>query len=755
MINASNIFRNLVLDFEGIVGFSYNPTTDYILLSENLITFCNGKVYDKVKRESVVIYSVNQKFELNKKSIKSFIDFAATKKIYFNYHDKKAIKNFFDSSDENSFTNFLSKKISNKKILDEFTNLFCPIHVEATIKELKSIVLKSDKQQEILNSLFSAYIFNSFPVNLTHSFFSENDTKNYISDYYEYLHNCFGSSLKRKKAVTFLVIDQSLIASFNNIDEFKDSLCNYIRYAYRTLSNHCHLAIYIDLGVEYVGLKWELYSDIVLYAEKFIEENLNIGYFHPKRIEEQTSKYIPSLDFKDADFKIANGGFTYKDCFILTETDFRDLKIQESHDNYGMLLLFEKNHRDETLIPCPACRSKNVRGNSYPALGVKSWECNNLLCPDKSKFDRGKRYSFASLIKQEAIINEENEIKNGTIKKWQLDLLNKPTKDDIIEFLVKHYSLINDTIELVEYPSQFKELDKRSFVFIPFERVNDDALNLFYKSSFFKRFEIENKSKSIDVYENISSVESHIIYNGDSRLVMHTLEPNSISHAITSPPYYNAKEYSNWDNIYCYLYDMFNNAKAVFDVLKPGGTYLFNIFDYFDNENNIVFSAMGKKRMILGAYIIRLFKQAGFELVKNVIWYKGHIQGNRSFNQGNNFPYYQAPLNCYEHVFQFVKPSKDTPLILPDVVHIKPVYKIVKGENVLGHTAPFPKGIPNLVVRNLKDNECILDPYSGSFTTARSAAGYGIKSLSIEFDRQYCQLGIKLLNLEIINSSEL
>ena len=119
---------------------------------------------------------------------------------------------------------------------------------------------------------------------------------------------------------------------------------------------------------------------------------------------------------------------------------------------------------------------------------------------------------------------------------------------------------------------------------------------------------------------------------------------------------------------------MYNNALAVYDVLKPGASYLYNIFDYFDNENNVVFSAMGKKRMILGAYIIYLFKKAGFELVKNIIWYKGHIQGNRSFNQGNTFPYYQAPLNCYEHIFHFIKPPRKVNVILPDIVYFKPVH---------------------------------------------------------------------------------
>ncbi|WP_424054244.1 DNA methyltransferase, partial [Planktothrix agardhii] len=106
--------------------------------------------------------------------------------------------------------------------------------------------------------------------------------------------------------------------------------------------------------------------------------------------------------------------------------------------------------------------------------------------------------------------------------------------------------------------------------------------------------------------------------------------------AVTSPPYYNAREYSQWSNIYCYLYDMYNISKEVFRCLKHGSPYLFNIFDYFDNENIIVFSDMGKKRLILSSYISFIFRHIGFTHLGNIAWDKGEIEGNRNFNQGND-----------------------------------------------------------------------------------------------------------------------
>ncbi|MFM7367916.1 MAG: hypothetical protein ACKO2Z_08975, partial [Sphaerospermopsis kisseleviana] len=98
---------------------------------------------------------------------------------------------------------------------------------------------------------------------------------------------------------------------------------------------------------------------------------------------------------------------------------------------------------------------------------------------------------------------------------------------------------------------------------------------------------------------------------------------------------------------------MYNIAKELYRCLKPGSPCLFNIFDYFDNENIIVFSDMGKKRLILSSYMSFIFRYIGFEHIGNIAWDKGEIEGNRNFNQGNYSPYYQAPLNCWEHILIF------------------------------------------------------------------------------------------------------
>jgi DNA modification methylase len=193
---------------------------------------------------------------------------------------------------------------------------------------------------------------------------------------------------------------------------------------------------------------------------------------------------------------------------------------------------------------------------------------------------------------------------------------------------------------------------------------------------------------------------------------------------------------------------MFNNAIGVYRALKPGAVYLFNIFDYFDNENILALSAMGQKRMILSAYCVDLFERAGFTCVGNVVWDKGDIEGKRGFNGGNFSPYYQAPFNCWEHILVLQKPGARQALLspLPRILRAKPVIKMVAGENRHGHTAPFPEALPRLLFDRLPKGASVLDPYAGSMTTGVAAIRTGHRAVCMERSSKYFDLGVAALS---------
>lgn len=237
---------------------------------------------------------------------------------------------------------------------------------------------------------------------------------------------------------------------------------------------------------------------------------------------------------------------------------------------------------------------------------------------------------------------------------------------------------------------------------------------------------------------------------GDAAQVLRGLPADTFDGAVTSPPYYNAREYAQWSNLYCHMHDMYIIGQQVFRTLKPGSTYLYNVFDYFDNENSVVFSAMGKKRVLLAALSVDAFRRAGFEVVGNIVWDKGDIEGKRGFNAGNFSPYYQAPFNCWEHILVFRKPGGElkqravADRLAGRVLRQGAVIKMIRGENVHGHTAPFPDEIPALLVRELPQGACVLDPFGGSLTTGRVAERHGLRAVCVERSREYCELGLRI-----------
>ena len=753
--------QSLVQQFVDTLKVEWGVPIDLLDAGQCVIDSIQGwKMYSPKEREKRLLALVNAKLRLNKGRFQDFLDAAAEQRVFLNYHDKSELLECLDHADVGRFKRWLERCGYNQCLV----KFFRPISREETLAGLHEqlrtgVVSRKDarkcqvdeRKNEVLRSLFGSYVFHAFPAEAMHREFNTDCRTRYHEDFYEHLLAFHGSALHRDCALIFLDVNDSLRAGRSS-EELRDAVCSFVRSAYERLANHCFLAIMIRPFEENgEDGQWKLFSDVVLYAEKHREVMLQNGYFHPEEIAEATSSHIPKLDMNSAQFEVANEGFSFRDCFILSRSKPSGDRSKTTDEPIDLLLLFDKNERDETVIPCPGCRSFNVAGNSYPALGIRSWECQNAICPDRSAFDRGNRYSLSALIKQEAIKSDADQIPGWSLKKWKLDVVFEADELSVVDMLIRHFSLHGDTVLLVNGPKIGQEMLGR---IVKYEAFNPDVKHKCYRefksAAYFKRFVVDRESPSAPLAKPYSRrIPEAVVYQGDCFEILSGMLEASISGAVTSPPYYNARSYSVWPNIYCYLYDMYNGARQMFRVLKPGSLYIFNIFDYFDNENNIVFSAMGKKRMILGAYIIDLFRRAGFELSRNVVWYKGEIEGKRNFNQGNKSPYYQFPFNCWEHTFVFRKPGLACRTVpFPTILDSKPVIKMIRGENVLGHSAPFPASIPELLLSRMRPGDTVLDPYSGSMTTGRAAYRQGIRSVSIELHKVYCDLGLRLLEEE-------
>ncbi|MDP8240689.1 MAG: site-specific DNA-methyltransferase [Candidatus Hatepunaea meridiana] len=178
----------------------------------------------------------------------------------------------------------------------------------------------------------------------------------------------------------------------------------------------------------------------------------------------------------------------------------------------------------------------------------------------------------------------------------------------------------------------------------------------FIKEDYQRQYQGANKGLNDFIEQKDDDVK--IIW-GDCLSVMKRMKSESIHCMVTSPPYYNARDYSCWDNLGDYFIDMRRIIRESYRVLDNHRVFVFNIGDIFDNDNLVTKSVWGKRRLPLGAYFIKIFEEEGFSFVDDFIWDKGEVQSERHKSGDKPYPFYQYPANCYEHILVFHKHRLD------------------------------------------------------------------------------------------------
>ncbi|MFA7365121.1 MAG: DNA methyltransferase [Patescibacteria group bacterium] len=563
-----------------------------------------------------------------------------------------------------------------------------------------------------------------------------NNKKNYSEKYIEYIHD-----LQKNK------YELIIITIKNNSDYSADNIAEIIEKKYSDLSNYHHMVLIFNN--KNAKANWKNISDIAIYMENFkTEKGFNIfnEKNKDKRIEELNSFIKKHSQIKYSDqiktlintfYKGISYGFQFKDLFI---TD----------DGINQILVMQKIELDEEIKKCPACHQELIRGNSYPRVLYKSFECTNPSCPARSKIGRGKRYDILTAKRQILLErgSDFDKIDDKTYFHMRRDVI-KPTKS-LTEILISLYTWSDDSVLLIN--TNFKQkifknrkiIKSKYFSFDNKHRINNlPVFKLF--SSIANNIEFQKK----DINYNIKEINRSTIINGDSSYILPFLNDKlnipKIQGAVTSPPYYNAREYSQWQNLLLYLIDMMINAKAVIKSMDKNGIYIYNIGDVVGQDNIYIQSNMSKRRQMLGFYSIFIFELIGFKTISNIIWDKGEVQSKRN-STSNLFAGYVNPVNSYEHCIVFAK-NKSINLKSTQIKKINSVKKInSKGENILGHTAPYPEEIPKLLIPFLNKKSIVIDPYLGSGTTSILMEKEGIKNIGFEINKEYFELACKIIN---------
>ena len=243
-------------------------------------------------------------------------------------------------------------------------------------------------------------------------------------------------------------------------------------------------------------------------------------------------------------------------------------------------------------------------------------------------------------------------------------------------------------------------------------------------------------------------------YIRDSRDLTDCVDDNSINLVITSPPYFNVKDYSDkptvdLGNINHYMHwkiEMKKVWKEVYRVLQPGRRFFLNITNISVKEGNTF------KTLNLVGDSINMCSDVGFVFKKDIIWQK--TNGMKA--PFGSYPYPGGILvnHMHEYILEFVKPieKKEDKLLYRHITdEVKEESKLTKAfwlslkntdvwlmkpspkKKDRKHVAPFPLELPERLIKAYSFiDEKILDPFAGSGTTL--VAAYKNKRIGIGCD---------------------
>lgn len=247
----------------------------------------------------------------------------------------------------------------------------------------------------------------------------------------------------------------------------------------------------------------------------------------------------------------------------------------------------------------------------------------------------------------------------------------------------------------------------------------------------------------------------HIIINGDSRK-MDELQDKSVHLIITSPPYWQLKDYGSDNQIgFNDTYEQYINNlnlvwKECYRVLHDGCRLCINIGDQF--ARSVYY---GRYKVIpIHSEIIRFCETIGFDFMGQIIWQKTTTMNTTGGGAVmGSFPH---PRNGivkldFEYILIFKKQGNAPKPIVEQKSQSAMTNEewntyfsghwYFNGAKQDKHLAMFPEELPKRLIKMFSfPQEVVLDPFMGSGTTAAVAKALGRNSVGYEINPDFIPL---------------
>jgi site-specific DNA-methyltransferase (adenine-specific) len=292
----------------------------------------------------------------------------------------------------------------------------------------------------------------------------------------------------------------------------------------------------------------------------------------------------------------------------------------------------------------------------------------------------------------------------------------------------------------------------------------------------------------------------NVILQGNSLDVLKTLPDNLIDSCITSPPYWNLRDYGQDKQLgnEAHFKDFVNNLCDVFDevrrVLKPTGTLFVNLGDTYGTQSGGMAGSFVEPKyghtetrnirlpnvsmhkslcMIPERFAIEMIDR-GWTLRNQIIWHKPNqmpTSANDRFTVDFEkvFFFVKKPIGYYfkqqveETQAQVIEPRmqkeirevtnakyKDNAVTRTMTRNMRTVWSINTDPTSDAHFATYPqKLVERMVDAGCPEGGLILDPFFGSGTTGIYARKAGRNYIGIELNSEYIKIAENRLRKEL------
>ena len=268
------------------------------------------------------------------------------------------------------------------------------------------------------------------------------------------------------------------------------------------------------------------------------------------------------------------------------------------------------------------------------------------------------------------------------------------------------------------------------------------------------------------------------ILTGDCRDLLATLPTGSVQCVVTSPPYFNLRDYQvngqigNEKTIDQYVANLVGALSGLKRVLREDGVFFLNLGDAYLN----------KSRLLVPARVALALQTDGWLLRDEIVWHKPRatpaplkdrtVPAHEMLYMFAKQPTYYFDYLAIEEPATYAgvtrkagkafrdlesqdpnaarkRPSADREIIVRDTRRKRSVWSVSPSPYSNGHFATFPADLITPCIKaGTKPGDTVLDPFGGAGTTGLVAQRLGRDAVLLELNVTYADMARTRINAE-------